>query len=64
MENPKLELAAKRHREAEAVLKAAREDLRTEALEALRAGADPSEVGRVSGLSRADVRKLRKEAGS
>ncbi|SDL30374.1 hypothetical protein [Streptomyces indicus] len=58
MNTAKLELAAKRYREAQAALDAALDDLRTEAATVLRDGGDVAEVARITGWRKRQVRQL------
>lgn len=53
-----LELAVKRLRDAEAALNAARLDVETEAVAAVRAGADVQEVAELSGIRPGDIAQL------
>lgn len=65
MDTAKLELAAQRYREAEAALDAARTDLRTEAVAAMRQDpkrGDQAEVARITGWTREQIRLLTKAA--
>ncbi|MBP0458386.1 hypothetical protein [Streptomyces montanisoli] len=70
MDTAKLELAAKRYKEAVDALEAARVDLRAEAVAALQQGAAPAapadqaEVARVTGFSGDDVMALAAEAAA
>jgi outer membrane protein TolC len=59
MDTADLELAAKRYREAEEALEAAREDLQAEAVEALRGGVRQVDVVRITGWTREYLRRLR-----
>ena len=65
MDTARLELAAQRYREAEEALEAARSDLQTEAVAALRQtderGAQAT-VARITGWTREYVRKLKLKA--
>ncbi|MCF3962444.1 hypothetical protein [Streptomyces fuscigenes] len=66
MDTAKLELAAQRHREAEAALDAARTDLQAEAVAALQQDPQPgahAEISRITGWSRTYVRRLARRAG-
>ncbi|MFD7609742.1 hypothetical protein [Streptomyces sp. NPDC059828] len=65
MDTAKLELAAQRYREAEAALDAARVDLRSEAVAAMRQDpqrGDQAVVSRITGWSREQIRLLMKAA--
>ncbi|WP_434599567.1 hypothetical protein [Streptomyces sp. A5-4] len=53
-----LELAVKRLRDAEAALNAARLDVETEAVAAVRAGGDVREVAGLSGIAPGDIAQL------
>ncbi|MFE9849893.1 hypothetical protein ACFYPN_13910 [Streptomyces sp. NPDC005576] len=66
MDTAKLQLAAQRYREAEAALDAARADLRAEAVAALQQDpkrGDQSEVVRITGWTREQIRTIMKTAG-
>ncbi|MEU8682906.1 hypothetical protein [Streptomyces sp. NPDC048611] len=65
MDTAKLELAAQHYREAEAALDAARMDLRSEAVAAMRQDpkrGDQAEVSRITGWTREQIRLLMKAA--
>jgi hypothetical protein len=65
MDTARLKLAAQRYREAEAALDAARADLRAEAVAALQQDprrGDQSEVVRITGWTREQVRTITKAA--
>jgi thioredoxin-like negative regulator of GroEL len=62
MDTAALDLAAQRYRDAEHALAAARTDLQTEAVQALRAGVRQVEVVRATGWTREYLRKLRQRA--
>ncbi|WP_031189792.1 MULTISPECIES: hypothetical protein [Streptomyces] len=65
MDTAKLKLAAQRYREAEAALDAARADLRTEAVAAMRQDpkrGDQAEVARITGWTREQVRQVMRAA--
>ncbi|OEJ29211.1 hypothetical protein AR457_03615 [Streptomyces agglomeratus] len=63
MDLASLELAVNRLREAEAAIDAARADVETEAVGAVREGAPVDAVCEVSGLSPHDLLRLEKTAG-
>ncbi|CAL9562433.1 hypothetical protein [Streptomyces sp. enrichment culture] len=65
MDTAKLELAAKRHREAEEIYNAAAADLKTEALALLRDTDDPDApaiVARITGWNAEEIDRLRSTA--
>ncbi|WP_055496849.1 hypothetical protein [Streptomyces albus] len=65
MDTAKLELAAKRHREAEEIYNAAAADLKTEALALLRDTDDPdapATVARITGWNAEETDRLRSTA--
>lgn len=65
MDTAKLELAAQRYRDAKAALDAARTDLQTEAVAALRQEGkrgDQAEVACITGWTREQIRLLKKAA--
>ncbi|MCT9092822.1 hypothetical protein N4G70_28710 [Streptomyces sp. ASQP_92] len=65
MDTAKLELAARRYREAVAALNAARDDLQAETVAALRQDpkrGDQAEAARITGWTREQVRLLMKAA--
>lgn len=62
MDTAELELAAKRYREAEEALEAARQDLQVEAVRALQGGVRQVDVVRTTGWTREYLRRLRAKA--
>jgi gamma-glutamyl:cysteine ligase YbdK (ATP-grasp superfamily) len=62
MDTSALETAAHRYKRADDTLKAARDTLQAEAVAALRAGARPTDVARITEWSREYLRRLRDDA--